>query len=146
VKVFLACVALALTTVGCNSDNSNPTDPSQVSIEFTLSDLVVGTGAQAAVGNAVTVNYSGWLYNAQGTDSKGVEFDSSLRPGRSPLGPFTLGARSLLVGFEQAVVGMRVGGKRRAYLPASLAYGSQGNANIPPNAALVFEIDLLTVQ
>ena len=145
-KIFLACVALALTTIGCNSDDGggNVTDPSQVNIEYTLSDLVVGTGTQAAVGNAVTVNYTGWLYNAQGTDSKGTQFDTSI--GKVPLGPFTLGSRSLLLGFEQAVVGMRIGGKRRAYLPASLAYGSQGSGPIPPNASLVFEIDLLTVQ
>jgi FKBP-type peptidyl-prolyl cis-trans isomerase FkpA len=145
VKIFLACVALALATIGCNSDDGgNPTDPSQVNIEFTTTDISVGTGAQAAVGNAVTVNYTGWLYNAQGTDSKGAQFDTSI--GKTPLGPFTLGARSIIVGFEQAVVGMRVGGKRRAYIPASLAYGSQGNGPIPPNAAIVFEIDLLTVQ
>jgi len=145
VKIFLACV-LALVTVGCNNDDGgNPTDPSQVNIEFTLTDLVVGTGTQAALGNAVTVNYTGWLYNPQGTDSKGTQFDTSI--GRTPLGPFTLGSRSLLVGFEQAVVGMRIGGRRRAYIPANLAYGSQGAApSIPPNAALVFEIDLLTVQ
>lgn len=144
-KQFLVCAALALLMVGCDSGGGTPTDPSQVVIEFTTTDLLVGSGPAAVNGNAVTVNYTGWLYNSQGQDSKGQQFDTSLQAGRAPL-PLTLGARTVIPGFEQAIVGMRLGGKRRVYIPASLAYGSQGRDTIPPNAAIVFEIDLLTLQ
>ncbi|HKY22743.1 MAG TPA: FKBP-type peptidyl-prolyl cis-trans isomerase [Vicinamibacterales bacterium] len=147
-KQFLACVALALLTIGCGDNGGGlPTDPSQVVIAFTTTDLVVGAGAEAAAGNAVTVDYTGWLYNPAGTDSKGTQFDTSLQAGRTPLPVAPLGSAQVIPGFQQAIVGMRIGGKRRAYIPASLAYGAAGRApQIPPNAALVFEIELVSVQ
>ena len=147
-KHFIACVAVALLAIGCNSDDrggGTPTDPSQVNIEFTVTDIVVGTGPQAVNGNRTTVNYTGWLYNPQGADSKGVQIDTSLQPGRVPLDVSPLGGANILTGFQGAIVGMRVGGKRRAYIPSSLAYGPTGNGPIPPNAALVFEIELMTL-
>ena len=145
-RKLLVCAALAFLASGCNSDNNgNPNDPSQVNIEFTTTDITVGTGTQAAVGNRVTTNYTGWLYNQAGTDSKGAQFDTSLQAGRAPL-DFVLGNANILTGFQQGVLGMRVGGKRRVYIPSNLAYGgSPPSQQIPPNAALVFEIDLLTV-
>ena len=147
-KQLLACAAVALLAVGCNRDGGgNPTDPSQVTIEFTVTDLIVGTGTAAAVGNSVTVHYTGWLYNPSGPESKGTQFDTSF-DGDPPLPVAPLGTANILPGFQQAVVGMRVGGRRRAYIPASLAYGSSGSSNgaIPPNAAVVFEIELVSVQ
>jgi FKBP-type peptidyl-prolyl cis-trans isomerase FkpA len=146
VKRFLAFAALALLTIGCDSGGGSPTDPSQVNIEYTTTDLVVGTGAQAAVGNTATVNYTLWLYNSAGVESKGTRLQSSLDPGNTPL-QLVVGARQFIPGFEQAVLGMRIGGKRRAYIPASLAYGSQGSqqGGIPPNAAVVFEIELVNL-
>ena len=146
-KKFLLSLAVILAAVGCNSDGRSPTDPSQVNIEYSFSDLTVGTGPQAAVGSSVTVNYTGWLYNPAGTASKGAEFDSSLRPGRAPY-PVLVGARQVIPGFEQGIVGMQVGGKRRVYIPPSLAYGSSGSqdGSIPPNASIVFEIELMTLQ
>jgi FKBP-type peptidyl-prolyl cis-trans isomerase FkpA len=145
VKKLLSCAMLALLTVACDP-NSSPNDPSQVNIEFTVTDLVVGTGAEAVTGASVTVNYFGWLYNPANPDSKGFEFDSSFRPGRGPLPISPLGTAQIIPGVQQAVLGMKVGGRRRAYIPASLAYGSRGNGDIPPNAATVFELELLTVQ
>ena len=145
-KKILACAALALFTVACDRGGGTPTDPSQVNIEFTVTDIVVGTGTEAIVGSSVTVNYTGWLYNPAGPDSKGNQFDSSFNPGRTPLPVAPLGTAQIIRGFQQAIIGMKVGGKRRAYIPASLAYGSQGNGDIPPNGATVFEIELLTVQ
>lgn len=145
-KKVLVCLVVALLAVGCNNNNGggSPTDPSQVTIEFSFSDLTVGTGPQAATGNAVTVNYTGWLYNPAGVASKGTEFDSSL--GRAPY-PVVIGARQVIPGFEQAIIGMRVGGKRRVYIPPGLAYGSSGSSNgvIPPNASIVFELELVTL-
>jgi len=146
VRKLFVCAALALLTTGCNSDNANPNDPSQVNIEFTTTDITVGTGNAAAIGNSVSVHYTGWLYNQSGIDSKGNQFDTSL-DGDPPLGPFVLGGSNILTGFQQGVLGMRLGGKRRVYIPPNLAYGSSGAGNglIPPNAALVFEIELMTL-
>ena len=147
-KKFLMALAVALAAAGCNSDGGgSPTDPSQVNIEYSFSDLTVGTGPQAGVGSSVTVNYTGWLYDPAGTASKGFQFDSSLNPGRTPY-PVLIGARQVIPGFEQGIVGMQVGGKRRIYIPPSLAYGSSGSqdGSIPPNASVVFEIELMTLQ
>lgn len=141
------CAALVLLATGCNSDNNgNPNDPSQVNIEFTTSDITVGTGAQAVSGNLATVGYTGWLYNGSGPESKGSQFGSSNDQGAGPL-QVRLGAGQFLRGFEQGIFGMRVGGKRRVYVPTSLAYGSSPppGSPIPPNAALVFELDLLAL-
>jgi FKBP-type peptidyl-prolyl cis-trans isomerase FkpA len=146
VKQFLACATLALLTLGCDSGGGTPTDPSQANIEFTITDLVVGTGNQAAVGNTAVVHYTLWLFNAAGVESKGTRLQSSTDPGQGPFS-LVLGTRSVIPGFEQAVLGMRVGGRRRVYIPASLAYGSQGSSQngIPPNAAVVFEIELVSL-
>ena len=147
-KHFLACVAVALLAIGCNSNDrggGTPTDPSQVNIEFTATDLVVGTGAQAGAGNAVTMNFELWLFNQAGTESKGNRIQGSSDPNIGAY-PFTIGVGSVITGVDQGIRGMRVGGKRRLYIPSSLAYGPPGNGPIPPNAAIVFEIELLTVQ
>ena len=148
-KLSLA-VLCALLVSACSSSNS-PTAPSGQppagSVPFSSTDLVVGTGAEATTGKNVTVNYTGWLYNTLGTDNKGTLFDSSLRVGGTPLGPFAVGTPNLIPGFSQCVLGMKVGGSRRCNIPPSLAYGSQGNGQtIPPNATLIFELQLLTVQ
>ena len=142
---ILACAAVALLAVGCNN-NSSPTDPSQVSIEFTTTEIIVGTGAEVAAGSTATVTYTGWLYNQAGTDSKGAQFGSSSDPGAGPL-QLVVGGGQFLRGFEQGILGMRLGGKRRVYIPSNLGYGSRGSPDgvIPPNAALVFEIELLTL-
>ena len=146
---LIACVcALAFLVSGCGSDgSSSPTSPSATSnLPFSTVELRAGTGAEATTGRAVAVNYSGWLYNAAGTDSKGTLFDSSLAAGRTPL-QFTVGASNIIPGFSQCVQGMRVGGLRRCVIPPSLAYGAQGSGNtIPANATLIFELDLLAVQ
>ena len=143
-KQLLACAALALLTIGCNSDTAAPTNPSQVNIEFTTTDLVVGAGPQAAAGNAATVHYTLWLYNSAGADSKGQQLQTSV--GGQPF-TFVVGVGQVIPGFDQGTLGMRAGGRRRLYVPANLAYGSSGSQNgqIPPNAALVFEVELVTL-
>jgi FKBP-type peptidyl-prolyl cis-trans isomerase len=132
-------VLVALLAVACGGDgNGSPTDPSQVVIQFSTVDLATGTGPQAAAGNSVNTNYTLWLYDAAGTDRKGRQ----LQTGNFP---FVLGRQQSIPGYEQGVIGMQVGGRRRIYVPANLGYGSQGSAQggIPPNAALVFEVELL---
>ena len=130
-------VALALFIAGCGD---SPTAPNNAA--FSRSDLRLGTGADAVTGRLLTVNYTGWYYNASAPDGKGVQFDSSA--GQTPL-TFTLGAGQVIQGWEQGVQGMKVGGVRRLVVPPSLAYGQSRFGPIPPNATLVFEIELVEV-
>ena len=103
-----------------------------------IEDLVVGTGATAKAGDQVSVHYTGWL-----TD--GTKFDSSLDRGE-PFA-FTLGQGQVIEGWDKGVEGMKVGGKRKLTIPPAMAYGDQGAGDaIPPNAVLVFEVELLAVQ
>jgi FKBP-type peptidyl-prolyl cis-trans isomerase FkpA len=144
-RLPLACAVLALGA-GCNDGTVTPIAPPET-VPFSQIDLVVGTGAEATAGKRAIVNYTGWLYDATKVDNKGTQFDTSI--GRSPL-PVTLGAGQVIKGFEQGVTGMKVGGQRRLVIPPSLAFGTTGvpNANppIPPNATLVFDVELLDIQ
>lgn len=108
-------------------------------------DTTIGTGAMAAAGQAVTVHYTGWLYDASKPDHKGKKFDSS----RDSSEPFTfqLGAGEVIRGWDDGVAGMKVGGKRTLTIPSTLGYGSRGAGGvIPPNAALVFDVELLGIR
>ena len=138
-RTFPALVAFSLLLAGCTE---SPTAPSSYA-PFGQTDLVVGAGTSAALGNTVTVNYTGWLYDASKPDQKGLQFDSSA--GTTAF-TFTLGSGQVINGWEQGVPGMSVGGLRRLVVPPSLAYGSARNSLIPPYATLVFEIELLEVQ
>ncbi len=100
-------------------------------------DMVEGDGAVAEAGSDVTVNYTGWLTN-------NVKFDSSLDAGQ-PF-TFTLGTGGVIPGWDEGVAGMKVGGKRQLIIPADLGYGETGGGTIPPNATLIFEVELLDVQ
>lgn len=140
--LFSFVLIAALGVSGCSQ--SAPTSPSQVNVPFATVDLRVGTGAEATTGRSVTVNYTGWLYDAVGTDNKGSLFDSSLAPGRTPF-TFVVGT-GVIPGFSQGTQGMRVGGLRRVTIPPSLGYGGQAQQGIPANSTLIFEIELLAVQ
>jgi FKBP-type peptidyl-prolyl cis-trans isomerase FkpA len=100
-------------------------------------DLEVGTGAEAKAGQNVTVHYTGWLTN-------GTKFDSS-KDRRDPF-VFSLGKGQVIKGWDQGVQGMKVGGKRKLTIPPEMGYGARGAGGvIPPNATLVFEVELLGV-
>jgi len=113
------------------------TEPTMTPSGLQFIDVVVGTGAEAHSGNKVSVNYTGWLTN-------GTQFDSSV--GRKPF-PFDLGKGSVIRGWDQGVAGMKVGGKRRLIIPADLGYGARGAPPvIPPNAMLLFDVELLGIK
>jgi len=111
-----------------------------------VTDLVRGVGDEALPGMVVIVHYTGWLYDPAARDHHGRQFDSS-RDRRQPFS-FPLGAGRVIRGWEQGIPGMRVGGVRRLVIPPELAYGERGAGKglIPPNATLLFELELLAVE
>lgn len=130
-KRLLPILALAALAACGGDKTTTPSGPENLVTE----DLVVGTGATAANGDTVSVFYTGSFLNGQ-------VFDSNV--GGTAL-TFRLGAGSVIPGFEQGIVGMKVGGKRRLTIPPSLAYGSRGSGPIPPNTTLRFDVDLAAI-
>jgi FKBP-type peptidyl-prolyl cis-trans isomerase len=130
---------LSLVAGSCTDAPTAPT----VSVPFSQTDLTVGTGADAVGGGLLTVDYTGWLYNPSTTDHKGVMFDTSI--GKTPF-TFTLGAGQVIAGWDQGILGMKVGGVRRLVIPPSLAYGATRSGAIPANATLLFDITLISTQ
>jgi FKBP-type peptidyl-prolyl cis-trans isomerase FkpA len=113
--------------------------------ELIKKDDVTGTGNEAAAGRRVTVHYTGWLYKEDAADHKGKKFDSSRDSGR-PF-DFRLGRGEVIQGWDEGVAGMKVGGRRTLTIPPDLGYGAQGSSPvIPPNATLVFDVELLDVK
>lgn len=145
-KLTLPLIATFVALLGlsaCGSGSSTNGAASTVSSPQTLAitDTVPGTGAAAAVGKQITVNYTGWLYNSAAADFKGAKFDSNtgIR--------FALVSGSLIEGWVQGIPGMKVGGKRTLLIPSGLGYGASGSGGtIPPNSGLVFDIELTAVN
>ena len=134
---------LALLALSACADPGPP--PGGSVAELQRIDEKTGTGAVATAGSDVTVHYTGWLYDERAKDKRGEEFDSSVDRGQ----PFTflLGAGQVIRGWDDGVAGMRVGGKRRLLIPSDYGYGRDGAGDaIPPNASLVFEVELLAVK
>ena len=130
-------IVVALGAGGCSGSDSTPTAPS-ANVPFSTVDLRAGTGAEATAGRSVNVNYTLWLWDRLGTDNKGSRIESGTFP-------FVVG-QGVIPGFSQGVTGMRVGGLRRVVVPPNLGYGAAGNPpQIPGNATLIFEIELLAV-
>ena len=116
------------------------TTPSGLQFE----DTVAGSGVEATAGARVKVHYTGWLHDPAAANQRGKKFDSSKDRGD----PFTfqLGAGQVIRGWDEGVLGMKIGGTRVLTIPAELGYGARGAGGvIPPNATLVFEVDLLAV-
>jgi FKBP-type peptidyl-prolyl cis-trans isomerase FkpA len=113
--------------------------------KLTVIDQKIGTGAEAKPGMKVTVHYTGWLYDANAKDKHGKKFDSS-RDSGEPFS-FNLGEGRVIEGWDKGVAGMKVGGQRILLIPAAMGYGASGAGDdIPPNASLVFEVELLGVE
>jgi FKBP-type peptidyl-prolyl cis-trans isomerase FkpA len=138
-RVFGLILAVAALSSACAK--KTPTSPSD-NPNLVITDLVVGTGQQAATYRTVVVNYTGWLYDASKPDGKGAQFDTST--GRGPF-TFSIGYGQVIQGWDLGVPGMQVGGKRRLQVPPELGYGAAGSGPIPANATLIFEIELLGV-
>ena len=108
-------------------------------------DNKVGQGTEAVAGKSVDVHYTGWLYDATKKDHKGAKFDSSVD--RGSVFTFPLGAGRVIKGWDEGVAGMKIGGKRTLIIPAEMGYGARGAGGaIPPNAALVFDVELFGVR
>ena len=146
ILIRFACAVLALaiaavvTPVGRAVAATNQVIEMPNGLKYT--DTKTGDGAAATPGNKVSVHYTGWLYN---NGAKGAKFDSSVDRGQ-PF-QFTLGAHQVIAGWDEGVAGMKVGGKRTLIIPPELGYGARGAGGvIPPNATLMFDVELLGVQ
>lgn len=162
--------SLGLLTAACNSKSSAPTEQAKAGstaastveskatstadtastsdapiTSLMKNDVKVGTGDEAKAGQTVAVHYTGWLYDPSAGDKHGKKFDSSRDRG-TPF-EFPLGAGRVIKGWDQGVIGMKVGGQRTLTIPANMAYGSKGAGGlIPPGATLVFDVELIEVK
>ena len=121
-----------LIAVSCSKEKQT------MSNGLVIEDVKISDGQEVEKFNIVTVNYTGLLED-------GTKFDSSLDPGRSPF-RFTVGAGQVIKGWDEGLMGMKVGGKRKLTIPPELGYGSRDNGPIPANSTLIFEIDLLGIE
>jgi FKBP-type peptidyl-prolyl cis-trans isomerase FkpA len=138
-RLFCALLSVVLVAAcGGETERTNVT-------ELIKQDGRVGTGTEAVAGRSVTVHYTGWLYDASRPDQKGTKFDSS-RDRNEPFS-FDLGAGQVITGWDQGVAGMKVGGQRTLTIPPHMGYGGRGAGGvIPPNATLLFDVELLDVK
>jgi FKBP-type peptidyl-prolyl cis-trans isomerase len=145
--LHVPCLVLLLSVAGCSKAPDEPTSdfkpaagtplpPGPTKLE--TEDAVVGNGREAKTGDTVHVQYTGTLMN-------GKKFDSSYDHGGDPF-KFTLGKGEVIKGWDQGVVGMKVGGKRKLRIPSDLGYGAAGSGAIPPNAGLLFDVELVSID
>jgi len=138
VLAFAAALTASLPTAVSAQVGTTVTTPSGMK----MTDTVVGTGATPRRGQTCVMHYTGWLYQ---NGAKGQKFDSSVDRGQ-PF-EFPIGRRQVIAGWEEGVASMKVGGKRTLIIPPELGYGSRGAGGvIPPNATLMFEVELLGVK
>ncbi len=137
-RVAAVVVCAAVCAASC-SDSTAPAP----NAPFSQTDIRVGTGAAAAAGSTLVVNYTGWLYDSTKPENKGLQFDTSI--GGTPL-EFVLGQGRVIAGWDLGLPGLRVGGLRRLVIPPSLAYGGVRQSAIPPNAGLVFDVELMEIK
>jgi FKBP-type peptidyl-prolyl cis-trans isomerase FkpA len=136
---LLVLVLLPVVSAGCGGSPSTPSGYAP----YSQIDLVFGDGTSAEAGKTLTVSYNGWLYDADAPDKKGVQFASSVTSGQMI---FVAGSGEVIEGWDRGVIGMREGGLRRLTIPPSLGYGASRYSIIPPNATLVFELELMKVE
>ena len=149
-KRYAAAIATLVAVTACAQTGAPPAAPAKpaaapaVVTELVKKDTKEGNGRMAEKGKAVSVHYTGWLYDPAAPEQKGKKFDSSLDR-KIPFG-FILGAGRVIKGWEEGVVGMKEGGQRTLVIPASMGYGDKGAGGvIPPGATLLFEVELLKI-
>jgi FKBP-type peptidyl-prolyl cis-trans isomerase len=147
-KMYFSLALLLMTgifsTTAC-SEQAAPKMETGNMTELIKTDVKLGEGDLATAGKSVSVHYTGWLYDAAAPDHHGKKFDSS-RDRNEPF-IFPLGAGRVIKGWDVGVEGMKIGGQRTLIIPASMGYGARGAGGaIPPNAALVFDVELLGVH
>jgi FKBP-type peptidyl-prolyl cis-trans isomerase FkpA len=141
-KILSSACLLLLAACGAQPPPAAP--PSNVS-SLQIVELKPGSGAAIAAGQQAVVQYTGWLYESSASDHKGKEFDSSSHSGQ-PF-RFVIGAGQVIKGWDQGVLGMQAGGRRRLIVPPDLAYGESGAGGvIPPGATLVFDVELEKIE
>ena len=149
----LLIVAAILLLTACGGQGPNETSgsagsqaialPSGELTDLTVIDVQVGSGEAVQRGDTAVVHYTGWLYDPNAGNRRGAQFDSSMG---GDTFSFQLGAGRVIRGWEESVDGMRVGGRRYLFLPPEYAYGERGAPPvIPPNAALVFDVELVEI-
>jgi FKBP-type peptidyl-prolyl cis-trans isomerase FkpA len=132
------------STTACSRQDALKTETGNMT-ELIKTDVKLGKGDLATPGKNVSVHYTGWLYDAAAPDHHGKKFDSS-RDRNEPF-EFTLGAGQVIRGWDEGVAGMQVGGERTLIIPPNMGYGARGAGGvIPPNATLVFDVELLGVH
>ena len=155
--LLLAALATSATTYGALAQDK-PAAPSPTATaaapavaptpapELKVIDRQVGNGREVQSGRAALVQYTGWLYDEKAPDNKGKQFDTSTTRGL-PFG-FIVGVGKVIKGWDQGVLGMKVGGKRTLVVPPQMGYGDKdvGNGLIPPNSTLLFDIELVEVK
>ncbi len=150
---LLLPLAFALTgsilSTGCTGKDTptqtSPTSEANTMADLKMTDVKVGDGAEAVPGKMVSVHYTGWLYDEAAPDHHGTKFDSSRDRGQ-PFA-FPLGAGRVIQGWDKGVAGMKIGGQRTLIIPPEMGYGARGAGGvIPPNATLMFDVELLGVQ
>jgi FKBP-type peptidyl-prolyl cis-trans isomerase FkpA len=144
--VALACALAASAQPAPSAAPSTDSSKLDANVtELKKIDIKQGSGAEARAGKAVLVHYTGWLHDPAAPDGKGQKFDSSLDR-KVPFG-FFLGAGRVIKGWDEGVAGMKVGGQRTLVIPPALGYGERGaGAAIPPNATLIFDVELIEVK
>lgn len=149
-SIIILSGTLTFVTVACTdnvesvsaSGNATNAMSKQNVTELKIIDSLVGEGSKVRNNHRVAVHYTGWLYDDNAADKKGKKFDSSFDRHRPFV--FSLGNKDVIAGWEQGILGMKKGGKRTLIIPPELGYGSRGaGSSIPPNSALVFDIELL---
>ncbi|MGE0593327.1 MAG: FKBP-type peptidyl-prolyl cis-trans isomerase [Vicinamibacterales bacterium] len=138
-------LAALVVAAACGGTELQPGEGMSNITELEAQDQQAGDGEEATAGRAVTVHYTGWLYSDTAEGHRGRQFDSS-RDRNEPF-TFRLGGGEVIRGWDEGVAGMRVGGRRTLTIPPSLGYGARGAGGvIPPNATLVFDVELLGVR
>jgi FKBP-type peptidyl-prolyl cis-trans isomerase len=141
---LMLLLSAACVTTACSQQDIAPMEASNVT-ELIKKDMTKGEGAEAKAGQQVSVHYTGWLYDAKGVENKGKKFDSSRDRG-DPFA-FSLDAGEVIKGWDEGVQGMKVGGNRTLIIPPAMGYGKRGAGGvIPPNATLVFDVELLGLK